>query len=185
MWKPIEGYEGRYEVSNLGRVRSIDMIISTGNESYNRSMLYKGRILKGSLSCNGYVYITLSRPGRNILKKYVHRLVAEAFLPNPNNYRIVNHKDENKKNNVVENLEWCTHKYNVNYGTGISRSREKLLNNKKWSKKIAQYTLDGELVRTYPSLHEMFRVTNFPRCNIKRCCEGRGKQRYGYIWRYV
>ena len=99
-WKPIKGYEGLYEVSNMGRVKSL-----------HRS---KGIILKQSIHTNGYMYAGLYKNGTRISKR-VHRLVATAFIRNPNNYDVVNHKDGNKKNNTVDNLEWCTRSYNIRH----------------------------------------------------------------------
>ena len=107
-WKDIEGYEGLYQVSNLGRVKSLN---------YHRS--WKEQCLKPGKVC-GYLYVILSKDGE-VYGKYVHILVAEAFIPNPFNLPYVNHKDEVKTNNCVSNLEWCTAKYNTNYGTGMRR----------------------------------------------------------------
>lgn len=184
VWKPIEGYEGIYEVSSFGRVRSLDRIVDFGNENYSRQMLCKGKIMKGSISRNGYIYVSLCLPNEKA-RAYIHRLVAKAFISNPNGYNVVNHKDENKKNNNVLNLEWCTTKYNLNYGTGVERARLKRLNNEKLSKKIAQYTLDGKLVGIYPSLHEIQRSLGYIRCNVRQCCEGNRKQSYGFKWEYI
>lgn len=114
IWKPIEGYEGLYEVSNLGRVKSLNYK-HTGQE----------KIMKTLLKRTGYCRASLRKD--NISKDWsVHRLVANAFIENPENLPEVNHKDENPSNNCVENLEWCDHKYNVNYGTAIKRRAEKL-----------------------------------------------------------
>ena len=125
IWRPIEGYEGLYEVSNLGRVRSLDRYDS-------RNQFRKGRIMKQNNDGRDYMSIQLCLNGK--LKKYfVHRLVAEAFLPNPDNLPQVNHKDEDKSNNRVDNLEWCTAKYNLSYGTRNIRIRETLIKNGYWT----------------------------------------------------
>ena len=120
LWKDIEGYEGLYQVSSLGAIRSLDRYRNRPSKSGNMYIQrYKGKVLKQTLN-DGYFTIYLHKDGVN--KFYsVHRLVAKAFIPNPNNLPQVNHKDENKQNNCVENLEWCTAKYNVNYGTAIER----------------------------------------------------------------
>ena len=112
-WRPIEGYEGLYEVSNTGQVRSFDRYVKYSN---GRIHLHKGKVLSPSIRYDGYLVVLLSYNGKHKMFS-VHRLVAEAFIPNPDNLPQVNHKDEDKTNNSVENLEWCDNKYNMNYGT--------------------------------------------------------------------
>ena len=120
-WRPVEGYEGLYEVSNTGRVRSVDRYVKTCYGSYR---LHKGKVLSPGIRPDGYLVVSLQyRMFR------VHRLVAEAFLPNPDNLPQVNHKDEDKSNNRVDNLEWCTAKYNNNYGTARIRAKETAIKN--------------------------------------------------------
>ena len=104
-WRDIKGYEGKYQVSNLGRVKSLN---------YNHTK--KEKILSDYPNTYGYLYVNLYKNGKG-KPFYIHKLVAQAFIDNPNNYREINHKDENKQNNRVENLEWCNRKYNCNYGT--------------------------------------------------------------------
>lgn len=114
VWKPVVGFEGTYEVSNCGQVRSLPK---------GRT---KGRILKPYLNRYGYHVVTLRKEsgGKNYCLK-VHRIVANAFIENPNNYPYINHKDENKTNNFADNLEWCSPYYNVHYGSCIAKSAEK------------------------------------------------------------
>ena len=134
-WREIKGYEGLYEVSNLGRVRRLDGIVNTDIKNVSKRFL-KGRILKPSTNSNGYYRVILSKDSKTKMH-FIHRLVAVAFLPNPDNLPCVNHKDENPKNNSVWNLEWCTQKYNMNYGTVRERmSKSKIIcwKNKKISK---------------------------------------------------
>lgn len=113
IWRPVVGYEGLYEVSSYGRVRSLDRYDS-------RNQFREGKILKNRDNGNGYLLCGLSKNGI-VKNKYIHRLVAEAFIERPDGLYEVNHKDENKKNNIVDNLEWCDRKYNNNYGTKIER----------------------------------------------------------------
>lgn len=124
-WRTVKGYEGLYEVSSLGRVRSLDR--------YDRmNRFWKGRILNLHTGTGGYLFVALSSNGKE--KNYlVHRLVAQAFLPNPDNLPQVNHRDEVKINNRVENLEWCDREYNINYGTIKDRIRNTNLKNGYWT----------------------------------------------------
>lgn len=126
IWKDIKGYEGLYQVSNLGRIRSTDKIVKRGK---NGDYFRKGIILKPQKSKNGYLVCKLSKNGI-CPSKNIHRLVAEAFIDNPNNYPCINHKDENKQNNIVDNLEYCSYEYNNNYGTKKERIKEKLTGRK-------------------------------------------------------
>ena len=129
IWKPIEGYEGLYEVSNTGRVRSFDRYVKYSNGQIH---LHKGKVLSPIKDTDGYLQVVLHCNGKCKTIK-VHRLVAQAFIPNPDNLPQINHKDEDKLNNCVENLEWCTAKYNINYGTRNIRRRETLIKNGSWS----------------------------------------------------
>ena len=121
-WKPVVGYEGLYEVSNKGNVRSIDREVNQSNGSIGH---YKGKMLKGEYDKQGYKRYRLSKNSKS-KKIFAHQLVAIAFIPNPypERYKFVNHKDETHNNNCVENLEWCDAKYNNNYGTFKQRLSE-------------------------------------------------------------
>ena len=163
IWKDIKGYEGLYQVSNYGNVKSLNYR-NTGKE----------RLLKPILHTDGYLCVSLCKPNK-ILR--IHRLVANAFTPNQNNFPQVNHKDEDKTNNHVNNLEWCTNKYNSNYGTRVKRISESL------SKKVYQYTLDGEFVREWKSTNECGR-NGFQQGAIVKCCKGERKKHIGYKWSY-
>ena len=128
-WRPVVGYEGLYEVSNTGQVRSLDRYIKNGHSSYR---LHKGKVISLLKGEYGYIQVNLYYNGKNY-KKYVHRLVAQAFIPNPDNLPQINHKDEDKTNNRVDNLEWCTAKYNINYGTRKDKVRETAIKNGYWT----------------------------------------------------
>lgn len=170
-WKDILGYEGLYQISNLGRVKSLER-----TDSLNR--IVEEKILKPRKDKGGYLMVNLSKDGK--LKTFkVHRLVALHFLPNPNNYTEVNHIDENKENNAVSNLEWCDRKYNINYGTALKRSAEKQ------SKQVIQYDLEGNEIARFPSTIEIERQYGFSHRHIGKCCLGKYKTAYHYKWQYA
>lgn len=177
-WRPILNYEDLYEVSNFGRVRSLD----TYRKSKNGTVRFcKGRILKPFTNTSGYLQVDLFKNGK---KKFhlVHRLVVEAFLPNPDNLPEVNHKDENKLNNNVENLEFCDRKYNNTYGTRIKRVAEKNTNGK-ISKKVLQYDLEGNFIREWASTRECGR-NGYEQSSVAACCRGKLKTHKDSIWKY-
>lgn len=174
IWKNIEGYENLYQISSEGRVKSL------GNGSSNS----KERILKSYKDKDGYLRVSLWKEGK-VKKYYIHRLVAQAFIPNPNNLPQVNHKDEKPSNNRVENLEWCDNKYNCNYGTHNERVAKALKNRKGFSKPILQFNLDSEFIRRWNSTREAERDLGFNQSNITKCCKGKLKTAYGYIWMYA
>lgn len=162
-WKGIDKYDGLYQVSNYGRVKSLKF----GKE----------RIMKLINHLDGYLAVGLYKNGKQ--KWYlVHRLVAQAFIPNPSKLPMINHKDENPLNNNVDNLEWCNAKYNLNYNEGQKRKAMKR------SKTIYQYTLNGEFVREWLSATEVQRQTGYNQGHICQCCNGKYKTANGFIWRY-
>lgn len=171
-WKDIEGYEGLYQVSNFGNVRSLDRYIKMKNKWGGVStVLKKGKKLKKWKYPNGYLFFPLHK--NNICKQFLaHRLVANAFIINPDNLPVVNHKDENKENNTVENLEWCNHPYNNTYNDRHIKVGKKLHNRKDLSKIVYKYTLDDELVETYPSASEAARQNGVNVARIIQCCNG-------------
>lgn len=162
-WKNIEGYDGLYKVSNLGRVKSL------GNEKTR-----KEKILKTGKTKDGYLQVGLHKEGKR-KKCYVHRLVAQAFIENPNNFNEVNHIDENKENNISTNLEWCTGKSNCNHGSRNEKIRVAL------SKRVKC----KETGIIYASTHQAQRKTGVSQGNISSCCNGRYKTAGGYHWQYI
>lgn len=167
IWKEIQGFEGLYQVSNFGRIYSC-----------------RFKKIKKLINNGRYFQTTLSKNGIKI-EPCVHILVAEAFIPNPNNLPEVNHKDENGFNNNVDNLEWCTHQYNCNYGTRNKRISNAQKNDPKRSKQVAQYSIDGNLVKVWQSLIEINRQLGYSHGNIGQCCNGKRKTAYSFLWKYL
>lgn len=186
IWKPIVGYEGLYEVSNLGRVKSLNRERKQGIGNYYR----EEKILKSELNHKGYSIVSLHN--NNVKKtKFIHRLVAMAFLSNLENKPQVNHKDGNKQNNCVENLEWCTNKENMQHAfeNGLHKGGNygKFGGEHNRAKKIKQYDLQGEFIQQWNSIIDITRNLNILSQNISKCCKkqyGR-KTAGGFIWRYV
>lgn len=179
IWKPIHGYEGLYEVSNLGRVRSL--------------YRYK-KVLKPSPSWSGYTTVELWKDKKR-QRISIHRLVAECFCENPHNKPFVNHKDETRTNNKADNLEWVTHIENCNYGTAIQRRlahtdySKRRINNAnqilKCSKPIYQYSKDGEFIREWKSASECCRENGWTVSAVRRAATGELKTAYGYVFKEV
>ena len=159
-WKKIAGYEGMYEVSDLGRVKSL----KHGKE----------KILKPQKINNGYLLVDLYKDGHK-KQKYIHRIVAEAFIQNPQCLETVNHRDEVKTNNAASNLEWMSPADNVAYSQPQLAKRSVQMFDKK----------TGELLATYPSTHEAERITGIDHSHISKCCLGKRKSVGGYVWRYA
>jgi hypothetical protein len=169
-WKSIKGYEGLYEVSNLGRVKSLAKMRWNG-KAYH---LWEERILKQGTNGNDYLVVNLYK-NKNIRLVTVHRLVANAFVDNPNNFKEVNHLDENRKNNNVNNLEWCTRKYNCNYGNRTEKAKH--------CKQINQYDLQGNFINTWISAVEAANKLNINADSIYRNANGKSKTAGGYVWK--
>lgn len=164
VWKDVKGYEGLYQVSNYGNVKS----------------LRSGK--KIALNYDRKKYLTAHLCNKNGQKRIrVHRLVAEAFIPNEKRLPQVNHIDENKNNNYYKNLEWCDNKYNSNYGT----RNKKISNSRKiQTKKIYQFSLDGDFIKEWENIYEILSEIKIQKSSIYRCCEGLYKQAGGYVWKY-
>lgn len=171
IWQDIEGYEGLYQVSSMGRVKSLKRTDRLGRT-------VEGRILKPGDNGGGYLNVALCVGGKSKTHK-VHRLVCEAFRDNPENKLDVNHLNEDKTDNRVCNLEWATRKENNNHGTHNERVANSL------SKPIGQYTLGGELIRIWPSAKEAQMQTGFHRSNICAVANGKLKTAHNFIWKYV
>lgn len=167
IWKDIQGYEGLYQISNLGRVKSY--------RQWKRASCPAEYILKNSIANNGYCQITLYKD-RKKKKFLVHRLVAEAFIPNPKNLPHINHKDENPSNNNVNNLEWCTPQYNNCYGT--ARFRAMITN----GYPVNQYLINGQWLATYVTSSVAADITGISIKEISACIRGDLHSAGGFIW---
>lgn len=156
VWKDIVGYEGLYQVSNLGNVKN-----------------KKGKKIKPRKNKNGYYQVCLSKNNKN-KNHYIHKLVALSFITNDKKMQCVNHKNENKLDNNVNNLEWCTYSYNNNYG--------KMKN--LCSKKVLQYDKNGMFIKEWNSMHEIERKLKIFHGSISNCCKNKLKTAGGYVWKY-
>ena len=167
IWRDIDGYVGLYKVSNVGRVKSLERIDRQGRRITEKILAYD--------SSRAYYEVVLSKNGKR-QRKSVHRIVAEAFIPNPNNLPQVNHKDEDKHNNCVDNLEWITLADNNTYGTRLQRSMSAL------STPVYQKKLDGTIIREWESLAQIESECGYLRSVISRAINGKAKTAYGYRW---
>ena len=178
-WRPVVGFEGLYEVSNIGRVRSLTR--------------YK-KVIKPRITNSGYYQYQLWHKGVCRVGS-AHRLVAQAFIPNPDNKPVVNHIDENKLNNSVDNLEWVSHAENCRYGTAITRRTKHFDYSKRrvnnagqiaaCSKPIAQYTKDGHFMRNWKSASECAKTHGWQVSNIRRSCKNKFATAYGFKFKEV
>lgn len=173
-WRPVKGYEGKYEVSNLGRVRSCDRSYQQKGRWGMMTINRKGKMLVPQLS-NGYERVLLSEHQRT-KNEFVHRLVAMAFVPNPDNKPFINHKDENRRNNVPDNLEWVTTAENNLYGSHVERTQSANIVNRR---KIQQIK-DGVVVATFESVTDAHRKTGIPISSISQSLNGKLSHTHGY-----
>lgn len=171
VWRDIEGYEGLYQVSNMGRVKSLGR-----KDRFGR--VIKERILEPAVTHNGYLRVGLHIDGKRKMLR-VHRLVCEAFHENPDNKSEVNHVNEDKTDNRACNLEWSTRTENCNHGSRNERVAKAL------SKPIGQFSLDGKLIKVWQSACEARRQTGFDQGYVGAVARGKFKQAYGFIWKYV
>lgn len=191
-YRKIDGYDDYYIVYNNGVVKSLDRYVykKSKNNKLNKHFI-KGRTIKHGINNKGYHFVNLYKNG--IGKRYlVSRLVASAFIPNPNDYPEVDHINENKNDNSVNNLRWCTRQFNNTRGIQSREGREK--SSKFRMKKVGMYDKNENLLKTYRGIRIAERDTGFSNTNISHCCKmnekqtGRLKNKHsykGYIWRYL
>ena len=185
IWKDIKNYEGAYQVSNLGRIRSLTRKVKT----FNGFRTAKGQLLKPLKTNRNYFRVNLKQSQED---KYIsiHRLVAETFIPNPNNYSTVNHIDGDTFNNRVDNLEWCTQSHNIKYAYKYGNAKPTkgcfqkgcVPHNRK---KINQYSKNKEFICSYISIKEASDFTHIKRSSINNCLTKRCKTAGGFIWEYA
>ena len=169
-WRPVKNFEGLYEVSNLGNVRSLNWR-NTGTT----------RNLKPRLNNKGYYDVLLSRRGHQY-RSTVHRLVARAFIPCENESMTVNHKDENTKNNRVDNLEWCSLKQNI---TKYQDNNPDKVGRPENFTPVRQIDKNGKVIKIWKSAAEVHRILKYSIWSISQCCNGKRKTAYGYSWQYA
>jgi len=187
IWKDIKGYEGYYQISNLGNIKSLNRTIENKGAIGGKYKI-KGKSRSQSISKTGYYICTLCKNGKERTFK-VHRLIAEAFIDNPNNLPIINHKDGNKLNNSIDNLEWCDYSYNNKeaYKQGLKESNLKWIIecNKRKRKKVNQYDLNNNFIKQYESINEAENQTKVHHINIIKVCKGQRITAGGYKWKYA
>ena len=170
IWADINGFEGLYQISNLGNVKALPKLINGRHR--------KERIMKSQLKKDGYLDVLLSKNNKRD-RHLIHKLVAIAFIPNPNNYSCVNHKDENKINNFIMNLEWCDHKYNNAYGIRTIKASNSC------KKSIVQMDLNFNPIKIFKSATDAAKFYNFNRRHISSCCNNRRKTHKGCRWKFA
>lgn len=184
VWKDIEGWEGFYQISNHGRVKSLPRPRHGGHNHY----MSKEKIRAASVNNMGYSVVLLYK-NKVYDRRYVHRMVAMAFIPNPDDKPLVNHIDNNPKNNHIDNLEWCTQTENMQHAVRMGRHKSPFKG--KYgaancrARAIKQFTLSGDLVAAYDSMCLAKCATGIDNSAISMCCSGRRKTAGGYKWSYA
>ncbi len=172
VWKVIPRYEGAYLISNLGNLKSTERYCYHNGKPW----LIKERLLSKVVGRNGYIEYQITYNKKHRSEK-AHRLVAEAFIPNPKNKPYVNHIDGNKQNNCVTNLEWCTNQENV-----LHAYHHRLV---KRCKRVAQYDLNMNLIKIWETSGDIERAGIATMPHINEACKGIRSQHHGYVWRYL
>lgn len=183
IWKDIKGYECLYQASNLGKIRRTESVVVDKNKKRTRK--FKSKIIKQILRKDGYYFVNLSKNGKVKTAK-VHRLIAETFLKNDKNYNIINHKDGNKKNNNIANLEWCSCSHNNKeaYRLGLRKPTilKGTLNGS--SKPILQFDTSNNFIKKWSCIKEASKELKIKDSNISLVCKGKRNKAGGYVWKY-
>lgn len=184
IWKPVVGYEGLYEVSSIGRIKSLKRVVNNNGGC----RIIRELIKKNSIDSHGYEYVWLwNRSGRT---HRVHKLVATAFIPNPESKPCIDHINGNRRDNRVENLRWCTHKENSNFKIAHERMlrnapwRGKYGADIPWSRAVFQYDKEGNLIQEFGGVLEASRKTEINHRYISATCRGEQKTAGGFVWKY-
>lgn len=183
-WKDIKGYEGLYEVSNLGRIRSLDRYKNTKGRYGIIKAKIKGRLLKPCLNHDGYEEIVLSKDGKSKMYR-LHRIVAETFINNFDNKNQVNHKNGNKLDNKVKNLEWCNCKDNIHHALKNNLMKPAKGKEHYMAKEVGKYNENNQLIEKYDTIVQAGKLNKISDTNIIHCLKGRTKKAGGYKWKYM
>jgi hypothetical protein len=177
IWKDIEGYDGAYQVSNMGRVKSVARVTTRLCQYGIREYRIPERIMRTRFGTSGYLCVNLHHEGKQVTEM-IHRLVALHFCKGYADGMTVNHIDEVKTNNRADNLEWLTQKENNNHGTGIARR-------KKHPKAVVQMSLSGEVLQTFPSLKAAAKAVGQNPTHLGHCCNGERPTAAGFKWKFI
>lgn len=197
IWKDIKGFEGLYQVSNMGEMRALDKYVNAGIKN-NKVVKKTGKKLLLQTTKRGYKHISICKNGKS-KNINIHRIVMETFCPDKKDFKYmpyekledidlskleVNHKDENPSNNKLSNLEWCTHSYNINYGDRKRKVLEGIMKTKYNFTPVIQKDLNGNFICKYDSIKQASIATGLYRSQISRCARGIYKQSGGFIWEF-
>ena len=184
IWRDIKGYEGLYEVSNLGQIKSLDRYKYTKGRYGIMKTKIKGRLLKPCLNHDGYEEIVLSKDGKSKMYR-LHRIVAETFINNFDNKNQVNHKNGNKLDNKVQNLEWCNCKDNIHHALKNNLMKPAKGKEHYMAKEVGKYNENNQLIEKYDTIVQAGKLNKISDTNIIHCLKGRTKKAGGYKWKYM
>lgn len=182
IWKDINEFEGYYMISSYGRVKSVIRTVKSCDRIGGYRTVNE-RIMSTRIDKYGYLTVKLNKDG-HFKHCTIHRLLAQAFIPNPNNLPSINHKDENKLNSTISNLEWCSVQYNNLYNHRQEKIAIKLRENNKTGKAILQFDACGNIINEFSSLRDLNRKLGVSRTEVRNCCIGNRSSYHGCMWKY-